>query len=166
MKKLFTLHLMGLLRKLSQALRSTSQPEMYALIRIRHKVECIDYVRSPGYLIMAILAFATSTCVVLAFTFAFLEVMLRHLTVMPIVLWQAWLQNPLQTSVPPIFTFAPDDWSNLKLAFEAACFVSALLLGISCWIAKEAVRDVRSVFLSIFRFPSTTSAPSVSKLAR
>ncbi len=166
MKKLFTLNLMGLLGKLSQILQSSSQPEMYALIRIRHKVEWIDYVLSSGYLIMAILAFATSICVVLAFTFAFLEVMLRHLSGMPIAMWQVWLQNPLQTSVPPIFTFTPDGWSNLKLAFEAACFVSALVLGISCWIAKEAIRDVRSVFLVTIRTPSAAPSPPVSRLTR
>ncbi len=166
MKKLFTLNLMGLLRRLSLTVRLTSQPEMYALIRIRHKVEWIDYVLSPGYLIMAILAFATSICAVLAFTFAFLEVMLRHLTGMPIAMWQTWLQNPLRTSVPPIFTFTPDGWSNLQLAFESACFVSALLLGISCWIAKEAAGNVRSVFLFTFRSPSSTSSPRVSRLTR
>src|SRR5213082_2314290 len=95
---------------------------------------------------MAMLAFATSVCVVLAFLFAFLEVMLRHFSGIPIAIWEAWLQDPLRTPVPPIFAFTPDDWSNLKLAVEAACFVSVLMLGTSCWIAKKAIRDFRSVF--------------------
>jgi len=166
MKKLVTLDLMGLLRKLGQALRSPSQPEMYALLRIRHKVEWIDYILSSGYLVMAMLAFATSVCVVLAFIFAFLEIMLRHFSCIPIATWEAWLQDPLRTPVPPIFAFTPDDWSNLKLAVEAACFVSVLMLGTSCWIAKKAIRDFRSVFPAATRTPSAASAPSVSRLTR
>jgi hypothetical protein len=107
-----------------------------------------------------------ASCFPLSFTVIFLEVMLRHLTGLPIAMWEAWLQNPLQTSIPPIFTFTPDDWSILEAMFEVACFVSALLLGVSCWIAKEAVRYVRSVLLFSPRGSSTTFSPSVSRFVR
>jgi hypothetical protein len=147
-------------------MRLSRQNEMYALVRLRPEIEWIDYVVSPGLLLLIIMAFICSTLVMLAFLFAYLEIILRYVMGVPISMLLAWLQGSSQISFPPFIAIPPDVMNSLQEWFGPACMICSLILVVNCLVAKGSFRNVKSILFITLKRPSQTSLPLASQFVQ
>jgi len=85
----------SLAQKVRVTVRSPVQPDMYSLLRLRREVTWIDYVGSPGHLLMALLIYLLSVLVALGFVFSLLEGILKHISVASFPALVLWLHDPV-----------------------------------------------------------------------
>src|SRR5690348_12589469 len=80
--------------------RSPAQPDMYSLLRLRRDVKWIDYIGSPGQLLVALLIALLAVLVTLGFIFNLLEGIVKHASGASFPVLVLWLLHPMQSPFP------------------------------------------------------------------
>jgi len=146
--------------------RSPVRSDLYTLLRLRRHVEWIDYVGSPGQLLMALCVALLAVLVTLGFVFFLLEGLLKHVAVTSLPALVLWLHDPLQFPLPLNARFSPTSLSAFKVALASAAAISFLYLSFAAGLLREAWRDFCSVFLFSRTASPRVQAPSASQFVR
>jgi hypothetical protein len=156
----------SLAQKGRAALRSPVRSDMYSLLHLRREVEWIDYLGSPGQLLIAFCVSLLAFLVALSFGFGLLEGLLKHVSVASFPALVLWMQDPLQFPIPLNVQFTPATLGSFQTALVSAAAISFLYLSFAAGLLRDAWRDFRSVFLFSHTSSPPAQPPSASQFVR
>ena len=146
--------------------RSPVRSDMYSLLHLRREVEWIDYVGSPGQLLMACCVSLLAVLVALGFGFGLLEGLLKHVSVVSFPALVLWLHDPMQFPLPINVRFTPASLGYFQAALVSAAAISFLYLSFAAGLMRDAWRDFRSVFFFYRKASPPSRPPSASQFMR
>jgi hypothetical protein len=144
-------------------MRSPAPSDIYSLLHLRRQVEWIDYLGSPGQLLIAFCVSLLAVLVALGFVFGLLEGLLKHVSVASFPALVLWMQDPLQFPLPINVQFTPVSLGSFQAALVSAAAISFLYLSFAAGLLRDAWRDFRSVFLFSCKRSPPSQRPSASQ---
>ncbi len=156
----------SLTQKGREMVRSSVQPDLYSLLRLRREVTWIDHIGSPGQLLMALCVALLAVLVALGFVFGILEGLLKHVSLASFPALVLWLHDPIQFPLPLNVRFTPASLSSFQTALASAAAISFLYLSFAAGLLRDAWRDFRSVFLFSRKSSPPARPPSASQFMR
>jgi hypothetical protein len=156
----------SLAQKGRAALRSPVRSDMYSLLHLRREVEWIDYIGSPGQLLIAFCVSLLAVLVALVFGLGLLEGLVKHVSVVSFPAFVLWLLYPMQSPFPINVQFTPASLGSFQAALVSATAISFLYLSFAAGLLRDAWRDFRSVFLFSRTSSPPAQPPSASQFVR